>query len=66
MEYIKTRIPEAEIRLAFELFTKEDAIKRVLIYIESLDSLAEHQFNLLKRCYELNDNYENYCSNKKL
>lgn len=56
MAYFDPRVPEKEIRLCFELFDKEEAIKRVIEFIKNNNELAKFQYQLLEKSIELNNN----------
>jgi hypothetical protein len=46
MNYIKPRLPEEEIRLCIEMFSKEEAADRIIRFVGSLIDLFDKQAKL--------------------
>lgn len=46
MNYIKPRLPEEEIRLCIEMFSKEEAADRIIRFVGSLIDLFDQQAKL--------------------
>lgn len=46
MNYIKPRLPEEEIRLCIEMFSKEEAADRIIGFVGSLIDLFDQQVKL--------------------
>lgn len=48
MEFIRANLPEKEIEICLDLFSKEEAKTRLLDYIKGVIDDSERQFNYLK------------------